>query len=75
MHQSIDGIKLAKAIFALDANMVVSVQKKCGRLKRWAESDSIKCNQNKHRLLKLHSIKTTNNCSINIVPGFPGSLN
>lgn len=68
--KSIGGMKLAKAVFALDAKMEVSVQKKSGRLERWVESDSMKCSRNKHRLPKLHSRKTTNNYPVKIVPGF-----
>lgn len=68
--RTIGGMKLAQAMFALDSKMAVSVQKRLDRLARWVKSDSMKCSQNKHRLPKLHSRKTTNNYSTKIVPSF-----
>lgn len=63
--------KLAKGIFALDGRDGNSRNlKNLDRLKRQAESDKVKFNRNKHRILKLHSRKTTNNSPIKIIPGF-----
>lgn len=64
-------MKLAKGIFALDGrDGKGGTQKNLDRLERQAESDKVKFSWNKHRILKLHSRKTTNNSSIKIISGF-----
>jgi uncharacterized protein YcbK (DUF882 family) len=52
------------------AEMEINAQKKLDRLEKWTESDKVKFSKNKHRILKLHSRKTTTNSPIKIISGF-----